>query len=186
MDYPEQLQSRAEKTPVPALAKEAYPPLLGLLIPNTTSERANQEGGKTGTRSSAKICGFDEGSGDLRQAVRIGDRIECSGQGGWDPTTGAISASLTAEIEQAFANVDACLRAAGGKGWGQVYKVNLYTTELSEEMFTAWAASMHKWAGETHRPLMTGVAVAGLGVPGMRVEVEVVAYLGGEEDEGEK
>ncbi|KAK3295178.1 endoribonuclease L-PSP [Chaetomium fimeti] len=110
------------------------------------------------------------------QAVRLGDRIECSGQGGWDPETGAIPADLPAEIEQAFANVDACLRSAGGRGWGQVYKVNLYTTELSEAAFTAWAACMRKWAGEDHRPLLTGVAVAGLGVPGMRVEIEVVAH----------
>ena len=65
-----------------------------------------------------------------------------------------------------------------------MYKVNLYTTELSEEAFAAWAASMRKWAGEEHRPLLTGVAVAGLGVPGMRVEVEVVAYVG--EGEGAK
>ncbi|KAK4032640.1 Endoribonuclease L-PSP/chorismate mutase-like protein [Parachaetomium inaequale] len=110
------------------------------------------------------------------QAVRVGDRIECSGQGGWDPETGAIPTSLTSEIEQAFANVDACLRSAGGEGWRQVYKVNLYTTELSEEAFTAWAACMRKWAGEEHRPLLTGVAVAGLGVPGMRVEIEVVTH----------
>ncbi|KAH6838604.1 endoribonuclease L-PSP [Chaetomium sp. MPI-CAGE-AT-0009] len=111
------------------------------------------------------------------QAVRLGDRIECSGQGGWDPETGAIPADIAAEVEQAFANVDACLRSAGGRGgWAQVYKVNLYTTELSEPLFAAWAASMRKWAGEHHRPLLTGVAVAGLAVPGMRVEIEVVAY----------
>lgn len=102
-------------------------------------------------------------------------------KGGWDATTGAIPSSLTAEIEQAFANVDACLRSAGAaKGWAQVYKVNLYTTELSEEAFGAWAASMKKWAGEDHRPLLTGVGVSGLGVPGMRVEIEVVAYVGGD------
>ncbi|KAK3304809.1 endoribonuclease L-psp family protein [Chaetomium strumarium] len=110
------------------------------------------------------------------QAVRIADRIECSGQGGWDPETGAIPPSLAAEIEQAFANVDACLRSAGGKGWSQVYRINLYTTELSEELFAAWAAAMKKWAGEQHRPLLTGVAVAGLALPGMRVEIEVVAH----------
>lgn len=57
-----------------------------------------------------------------------------------------------------------------------MYKVNLYTTELSEEAFAAWAACMRKWAGEDHRPLLTGVCVAGLAVPGMRVEIEVVAY----------
>jgi enamine deaminase RidA (YjgF/YER057c/UK114 family) len=97
--------------------------------------------------------------------------------GGWDDT-GAIPTSLTAEIEQAFANVDACLRSAGAAGgWAQVYKVNLYTTELSEEAFAAWAASIKKWAGEDHRPLLTGVGVSGLGVPGMRVEIEVVAHV---------
>ncbi|KAJ4290007.1 hypothetical protein N0V88_006808 [Collariella sp. IMI 366227] len=71
------------------------------------------------------------------QAVRVADRIECSGQGGWDPTTGAIPSDLPAKIEQVFANVDACLRSAGGKGWSQVYGVNLYTTELTEEVFGA-------------------------------------------------
>jgi enamine deaminase RidA (YjgF/YER057c/UK114 family) len=97
--------------------------------------------------------------------------------GGWDDT-GAIPTSLAAEIEQAFANVDACLRSAGAAGgWAQVYKVNLYTTELSEEAFAAWAASIKKWAGEDHRPLLTGVGVSGLGVPGMRVEIEVVAHV---------
>jgi enamine deaminase RidA (YjgF/YER057c/UK114 family) len=106
----------------------------------------------------------------------LSQKLTLSLLGGWDPSTGAISPSLPAEIEQAFANVDACLRSAGGKGWAQVYKVNLYTTELSEEAFTAWAACMKKWAGVDHRPLLTGVAVAGLGVPGMRVEIEVVAY----------
>ena len=136
------------------------------------------------------------------QAVRVGDRIECSGQGtltqppptpissapltqppgGWD-ATGAIPTSLAAEMEQAFANVDACLRSAGATGgWAQVYKVNLYTTDLSDALFSARAASMKKWAGEGHRPLLTGVGVSGLGLPGMRVEIEVVAHVpaGGE------
>ncbi|KAL2150546.1 hypothetical protein VTH82DRAFT_7109 [Thermothelomyces myriococcoides] len=110
------------------------------------------------------------------QAVRVGDRIECSGQGGWDPETGAISKSAAEEMEQAFANVDACLRSAGGEGWSQVYRVNLYVTELSEDLFTAWEASAKKWTGGRHRPILTAVAVAGLALPGMRVEIEVVAH----------
>ncbi|KAK4108079.1 endoribonuclease L-psp family protein [Canariomyces notabilis] len=110
------------------------------------------------------------------QAVRIGDRIECSGQGGWDPKTGTIPSDITAELEQAFANVDACLRSAGGKGWSQVYRVNLYTTDLSEAAMTAWAGCMQKWLGPDHRPILTGVGVAKLALPGMRFEIEVVAY----------
>jgi enamine deaminase RidA (YjgF/YER057c/UK114 family) len=96
--------------------------------------------------------------------------------GGWD-ATGAIPTSIADEIEQAFANVDACLRSAGATGgWAQVYKVNLYTTDVGD-VFTAWTASMKKWAGESHRPLLTGVGVTALGVPGMRIEIEVVAHL---------
>ena len=142
------------------------------------------------------------------QAVRVGDRIECSGQGknptpcvhtitdaapsndtdsgtfssphhkgGWDPKTGDIPTSITAELEQAFANVDACLRSAGAnEGWRQVYRVNLYATELSEELFAAWAASAKKWAGDDHKPILTAVGVAWLGLPAMRVEIEVVAH----------
>ncbi|KAK4150464.1 Endoribonuclease L-PSP/chorismate mutase-like protein [Chaetomidium leptoderma] len=148
------------------------------------------------------------------QAVRIGDRIECSGQGNkytpgtttlnnippklnkpCPPETGTIPSSLPAEIDLAFANVDACLRSAScggpgpgggsGSGWRQVYRVNLYTTvEMGEEMVAAWAACMRKWAGEDHRPLLTGVGVAALAVPGMRVEIEVVAFAQGQ-SEGE-
>ena len=40
------------------------------------------------------------------QAVRIGDTLDCAGQGGWDPETGEFSDDLAAELEQAFKNVD--------------------------------------------------------------------------------
>ncbi|GAA6062849.1 hypothetical protein JCM10212_001855 [Sporobolomyces blumeae] len=53
------------------------------------------------------------------QAVRIGDRIECSGQGGWDVETCEISSDLLTEIDQAFSNVETNLKAAGGTGWNQ-------------------------------------------------------------------
>ncbi|GAB1319880.1 Endoribonuclease L-PSP [Madurella fahalii] len=109
------------------------------------------------------------------QAVRVGDRIECSGQGGWDPTTGQIPSDIAAEIEQAFANVDLCLRTAGGKGWSQVYRINLYVTDLSEATLGAWGKCMQKWV-PNHRPILTGIGVAQLALPGMRVEIEVVAH----------
>jgi len=81
------------------------------------------------------------------QAVRVGDRIECAGQGtkysalfshrlainqrlsqtgGRRPETGAYPSTFEPEIQQAFANVDLCLRDAGGKGWSQVFRVNSY------------------------------------------------------------
>ncbi|KAF7121817.1 hypothetical protein CNMCM5793_009370 [Aspergillus hiratsukae] len=71
------------------------------------------------------------------QAVRIGDRIECAGQGGWNPTTGTIPREINAQIDQAFANVDMNLRNAGGEGWSQVYRVNSYHVPIDDEALEA-------------------------------------------------
>lgn len=40
--------------------------------------------------------------------------------GGWDTETGEIHKEASAQIDQAFKNVDVCLKDAGGKGWDQV------------------------------------------------------------------
>lgn len=82
---------------------------------------------------------------------------------------------MAAEMELAFANVDRCLRSAGGKGWSQVYRINLYVTDLGEAALGAWVGCMKKWVPD-HRPILTGVGVAQLSLPGMRVEIEVVAH----------
>lgn len=81
------------------------------------------------------------------QAVRVGDNVEISGQGahsyavahitwqppesarihltlatgGWD-SKGVIFRDYEKQIQQAFVNVETCLRDAGAKGWEQVYK----------------------------------------------------------------
>jgi enamine deaminase RidA (YjgF/YER057c/UK114 family) len=85
------------------------------------------------------------------QAVRVGDRIECAGQGqsqlastlisraddwigGWHPETGKFDTGIDAQIQQAFANVDLCIRDAGGKGWSQVYRVNSYHVPVNDEV----------------------------------------------------
>ncbi|KAH7028992.1 Endoribonuclease L-PSP/chorismate mutase-like protein [Microdochium trichocladiopsis] len=116
------------------------------------------------------------------QAVRIGDRIETAGQGGWNPETGEIPASLDEEIDQAFSNVDLALRSAGGKGWSQVYRIRLYALEpegFTEEGLHRMVQNMDKWCGK--RPILTGVGVSKLGQPGMRFEIEVAAYAPEEE-----
>ncbi|KAK7976635.1 hypothetical protein PG989_015098 [Apiospora arundinis] len=110
------------------------------------------------------------------QSVRIGDRIECSGQGGWDPVSGDISPDISVEVDRAFANVELALKAAGGQGWSQVYKVNMFYIELNDEMMAAWRSTVEKWC-PGHRPLLTATGAASLAVPGMHVEIEVAADL---------
>ncbi|KFZ25132.1 hypothetical protein V502_00389 [Pseudogymnoascus sp. VKM F-4520 (FW-2644)] len=124
------------------------------------------------------------------QAVRVGDRIERSGQGRrlYIPhiehtrtytflldTSSKIPEDLDEEVEQAFANVEHNLKHAGGKGWCQVFRVNLYLTDINEQAVIASVRNLKKWM-PNHQPLLTCIGVNQLGLPGMRVEVEVSAH----------
>lgn len=129
------------------------------------------------------------------QAVRVGDRIECSGQGimsllllfvlhmvdpssgGWNPTSGEIKKDLHEEIDQAFENVDYNLKNAGGQGWSQVFRVHTYHTDMSDEALEHMVKNLRKWMPD-HQPVLTVVGVAKLGREDMRIEVEVSAYIG--------
>ncbi|EXJ58477.1 hypothetical protein A1O7_05903 [Cladophialophora yegresii CBS 114405] len=124
--------------------------------------------------------GFGEQMADMySQAVRVGDRIELAGQGGWDPTTGALPADTpaTTQIEQAFKNIDLALRHAGASGgWTQVFRVNSYHIPLDDSVLAKMKAEFEKWMG-THRPIWTCVEVPKLGLENMKVEIEVVAHV---------
>ncbi|KAF2111864.1 endoribonuclease L-PSP [Lophiotrema nucula] len=109
------------------------------------------------------------------EAVRIGDRVECAGQGGWDPETGAYNTEISAQIEQAFKNVDLNLKDAGGKGWEQVFRVNSYHVPLNDEALRLMVEGFEKWM-PNHKPIWTTVGVQRLGEDDMRVEIEVVAH----------
>lgn len=79
-----------------------------------------------------------QGSFSYSQAVRVGDTIQCSGQGmyllapvslwvpddllgGWaNEGKFEFYKEINAQIDQAFENVQSALTAAGGKGWDQV------------------------------------------------------------------
>ncbi|KAL4887942.1 Endoribonuclease L-PSP/chorismate mutase-like protein, partial [Aspergillus ambiguus] len=109
------------------------------------------------------------------QAVRIGDRIECSGQGGWDPDTGDFYKEINAQIDQAFRNVELALKTAGGKGWEQVFRVNSYHVPINNEALEAMVRNFRNYM-PNHEPLWTCVGVTRLGEDDMRVEIEVVAH----------
>lgn len=132
------------------------------------------------------------------QSVRVGDRIECAGQGvfifpsifsvpddkfrktnmhlgGWDPQTGEIPKDISAQIDQAFANVELNLKDAGGKGWEQVYRINSYHVPVNDEALEAMARSLRKNM-PNHQPIWTCVGVTELAEEAMKVEIEVVAH----------
>ncbi|KAL4913897.1 Endoribonuclease L-PSP/chorismate mutase-like protein [Aspergillus aurantiobrunneus] len=109
------------------------------------------------------------------QAVRIDDRIEVAGQGGWDPETHQVHADLAEEINQTFANVELALKDAGGKGWSQVYRVRIFVLDTHDETIGLLVDNLRKWM-PGHKPVLTCVAVKGLALEGMRIEMEAVAH----------
>ena len=130
------------------------------------------------------------------QAVRLpanATLIKISGQGGWDPETGDIPPAFTtaadgtktsspetleAQVEQAFANVDRTLRAAGCKGgWDDVYLARAYFVGIGDEGLTSGCVkALKKWKPKRDL-VLTGVEVKALWSERMRVEVEVEAAI---------
>ena len=109
------------------------------------------------------------------QAVKVGNRIETSGQGGWDDEFN-IPPLFADEIGQAFANLTRTLAAAGA-GWEHVIHVNSYHVggfppEVNEAMVKWYRHYM-----PNHAPIWTQVGVESLGLPTMRIEIRVTAII---------
>ncbi|KAF1849456.1 YjgF-like protein [Cucurbitaria berberidis CBS 394.84] len=110
------------------------------------------------------------------QAVRIDNRIEISGQGGWDRLTEEYPEDTAKEVDQAFDNVEHALQQAGGKGWDQVYKTRIYITVPMDDIAEPIVRNIHARC-TNHGPLMTLVQVVAL-YKTMRIEIEAEAHLG--------
>jgi hypothetical protein len=64
---------------------------------------------------------------------------------GWNTSTCEINKNFHEEVNQAFENVDDNLKTAGGKHWPQVFRINMYLTNMGEEALTYVAENLKKW-----------------------------------------
>jgi enamine deaminase RidA (YjgF/YER057c/UK114 family) len=110
------------------------------------------------------------------QAVRVGNRIETSGQGGWDDDW-HFPGPLADEIAQAFRNVERTLASAGAS-WKHVIAVNSYHLGFPEEVNEVMTERFRHYM-PNHAPIWTALGVAAFGDPKMRVEIRVTAVLPG-------
>jgi len=108
------------------------------------------------------------------QAVKTGNRVETSGQGGWNDNW-EFPQSLTAEIAQAFRNVERTLASAGA-AWQHVIQVNSYHVGFPDEVNQTMTERFRHYMPD-HAPIWTALGVAALGDPKMRVEIRVTAIL---------
>ncbi|KAK3617755.1 hypothetical protein LTR22_026632 [Elasticomyces elasticus] len=115
------------------------------------------------------------------QTVRIGNVIRISGQGAWDPTVTDISKvsmsdDVNEQTDQAFANVEVALKDAGGSGWSQVYSIRSLHVALDADHTAAMARNLKRYC-PNNPPIWTEYGVAALGLPAMKVEIEVEALV---------
>jgi enamine deaminase RidA (YjgF/YER057c/UK114 family) len=114
------------------------------------------------------------------QAVRFGDRVETSGQGGWDADFNFPEA-LDDEIVAAFDNVERTLAVAGAT-WRDVIHVNSYhiadaADSIGDSHNRIMVEQFRKRMGDC-APIWTQIGVAALGAPKMRIEIRVTAIVG--------
>jgi enamine deaminase RidA (YjgF/YER057c/UK114 family) len=113
------------------------------------------------------------------QVVRYGDRVETSGQGGWDDDW-CYPESVRDEVIQAFADVERTL-ATVGASWRHVITVHSYhlpdaTGRIGPEHLDTMVEQLRLRMGD-RAPLWTCIGVAGLAGPQMRVEIQVAAIV---------
>lgn len=109
------------------------------------------------------------------QALRMGDRVETSGQGGWNDEL-EIPASIEDEIAQTFENVERTLATAGA-GWNHVVHVNSYHVGGFPPIVNETIAKLYRRYMPDHAPIWTQLGVEALGLPTMRIEIRVTAII---------
>jgi len=97
-----------------------------------------------------------------------------AGQGATDPATGRLAGpDVESQTEQVLKNIAAILEAAGSS-LQHVLRCGVFLTDISE--FSKMNAVYSRMFGE-NRPARTTVQVAALPVPGLRVEIDAIAYV---------
>ncbi|MFG6392239.1 MAG: RidA family protein [Candidatus Amulumruptor sp.] len=108
--------------------------------------------------------------GPYSQGIDLGNIVFCSGQIPINPATGAMPEGITAQTEQAIANVKALLKSIG-LGLENVVKTTVFLADIAD-----FAAMNEVYASHFTEPFPARSAVAVKDLPkGALVEVEVIA-----------
>jgi 2-iminobutanoate/2-iminopropanoate deaminase len=113
--------------------------------------------------------------GPYSPAVKAGDYIYVSGQIPVDPATGQLApGGIGEETRQTLTNIKKILEGAGAS-MARVVRCGVFLVDASE--FKAMNAVYMEFFGEV-KPARTTIIVAALPMPGARVEIDAIAYVG--------
>jgi 2-iminobutanoate/2-iminopropanoate deaminase len=112
--------------------------------------------------------------GPYSPAVNYENLIFVSGQGATVPETGALAGhDVETQTEQVFKNLSAILEAAGSS-LQHVIRCGVFIVDMRD--FTKMNAVYERMM-DGNKPSRTTVQVAALPIPGLRVEIDAVAYV---------
>lgn len=109
----------------------------------------------------------------LSHGMRAGDLLFVSGQVATGPDGAVVVGDFATEVNTTIDNVEAVLRA-GGASLADVVKVNAYLSNAT--LFAPFNELYARRLGQV--PPARTTVVVDFGHPGVRVEIEAVAYLG--------
>ena len=111
-------------------------------------------------------------AGPYSQGLRVGDFVYVAGQGPTDPATKkSAGESIEEQTRQVLENIKAILEA-GGATMGDVVKSTVHLSDMS--LFSRFNAVYATYFPDP-KPVRTTV---GSHLPGILVEIDVVAYVG--------
>jgi len=120
--------------------------------------------------------GLVRGSYSHVAAVTGGRTLYVSGQVAVDESGNVVGSTFAEQAERVFENLRAAL-AAGGAGFGDVVKMNVYVRDLTSAKVKTLREIRTRRFG-THQPASTLVATPALVHEDLMLEVEVVAVVG--------
>jgi 2-iminobutanoate/2-iminopropanoate deaminase len=113
-------------------------------------------------------------AGPYSPAVIFDRLVFVSGQAAKDPATGQlVGTDIEQQTEQVLKNIAAILQAAGSS-LDHVLRCGVFLTDISD--FAGMNAVYARVFG-TNRPARTTVQVTALPMPGLRVEIDAIAYV---------
>jgi 2-iminobutanoate/2-iminopropanoate deaminase len=120
-----------------------------------------------------QAAGLPKPIGPYSPGVVFDRLVIVSGQGATDPDTGKLAGSdVETQTRQVFRNMRAILEA-GGSDLSKVLRCGVFLVDLRD--FEKMNAVYAEVFGD-HRPARTTVQVVALPDPGLRVEIDAIAY----------
>ncbi|MEP6853016.1 MAG: Rid family detoxifying hydrolase [bacterium] len=110
--------------------------------------------------------------GPYSQAIVAGGFVFCSGMAGIDPATGSVPEAIQAQTEQALANLDAVLTAAGAS-LADVVKTTIFYADVDD-----FATINEVYARHMPDPPPARSAPANVRLPrGLLISIDAIAVL---------